>query len=477
MSTTSPPGPLPLPELLAHFQANTGQREPEALGARFRGLILPGSLQAETAALLIAHFQPERVGLLITERTQDFPDKAAARLAELPHALAQSLPARPSWDCPPEDHATTIAVYRGIKELYLRWVREHGLQPAEIAVDVTGGLKPMSVGLEKAAQILGLTTLYVQSQYRFRDGRSEVEPGSQWLVVPPNPYTILGDLKAREGERLFNEHDYAGATRMFQELAANVPPDTSLDFRALAALSAAYAAWENFDVEVALTYFDSLAKLADSPRLAQAQGRLGVQGAIVRRLATDAAALRERPNLSLTFLADLDHVLPLLGALYANAQRRTAQERFDIAAQLRYRCLELLEQHRLARHGVLSESPSFRVLRQGDPSLEQRYHETQRSLGRRRSYDLPDRPFGLMVGYMLLVTLDDELVRGYDILRIERRSKARNTSVLNHGFRPITKHEHDPFAEVLEELLDRFFALNGRDRAAWEASVTFVPLE
>lgn len=68
------------------------------------------------------------------------------------------------------------------------------------------------------------------------------------------------------------------------------------------------------------------------------------------------------------------------------------------------------------------------------------------------------------------------LVRGYDIGRIEARSDARNTSILAHGYRLISRDEYRQFAEVVEELLARLLALLGRDRAVWERTSRFVDL-
>jgi hypothetical protein len=77
---------------------------------------------------------------------------------------------------------------------------------------------------------------------------------------------------------------------------------------------------------------------------------------------------------------------------------------------------------------------------------------------------------------MLLQALDDPLVRGWNIGNIRQRSYVRNTSILAHGFRPISFSEYEQFADVVEELLDRFFALIGRSRQEWERVHQFVSL-
>ena len=58
----------------------------------------------------------------------------------------------------------------------------------------------------------------------------------------------------------------------------------------------------------------------------------------------------------------------------------------------------------------------------------------------------------------------------------EQRTEARNKSILAHGYRLISQAEYAQFARVVEDLLDRFFAVSGEDRLAWEQTFTFVGL-
>lgn len=427
-----------------------------------RALIILGTRQPITAALLIGALPVERVAFLLTNETNSMPAQIAALLNADPAG----------WLCPEGDHSTTLKVYEGVKSVLAAWA---DLERSEIAVDVTGGLKPMAVGLEKAGHTLGLKTIYIESDYGpLPDGKSGPIPGTQRLVVPPNPYQVFGDLEAAEATRLFNGHDYLSAQRMFAELARRVPMPAADTFALYADLARAYAAWDVFDLSLAeralvgLVAANAPARI-DRPQLHEQATALEVLGITARRAGgRDAQAL--------TTLADPKAVLALLGSLYANARRREQQGRYDTAALLRYRCLELVSQHRLASHGILSEQPDFRTAIAHTPDLERRYEQVQREQRRRRTYDLPDRPFGLFVGYMLLAALDDPLVRGYQISSIERRTEARNKSILAHGYRLITYNEYEQFASVLEEILVRLFELLNRDRTEWERAYRFVTL-
>ncbi|WP_029214545.1 TIGR02710 family CRISPR-associated CARF protein [Kallotenue papyrolyticum] len=442
---------------LAAFRARTRD-----LG--FRGLVLLGSRQSTTAALLIGALQVERVAFLLTDETRQMPDDVAALLGCSPQA----------WLCPQGNHNTTRAVYQGLRQVLEQWA---DLDRAAIAVDVTGGLKPMAVGLEKAAHVLGLTTIYVESDYGPLppDGRPGPLPGTQRLIIPEDPYVVFGDLEAAEAQRLYRKHDYAGAQRIFAALAERVPPPDGRRYALLAQLAAAYAAWDVFDLPAAAR--DLQAVLHEYAALPAAlRATLVEQRAALAKLNQVGERLSKHDT-RLAVLQDKQAVLALLGTLHANALRRQEQARYDVAALLRYRCLELIGQQRLAEYGILSERPNFDRFGAGRSALEQRYRQVQKSVGRKQCYPLPERAFGLFVGYMLLKALEDELVHDLSIGMIEARSAARNTSMLTHGFRLIDQVEYESFCEVVEQVLERYLQLVCVSRADWETTFRFVAID
>ena len=449
---------MPFPDQLAVFRA----RIPDHTG--FAGLVLLGTGQLTTAALLIGALQVERVAFLLTDETREMPQKVAELLGGDAGA----------WLCPNGDHRTTLAVYQGLRQVLEQW---RDLDRAAIAVDVTGGLKPMSVGLEKAAHVLGLTTIYVQSDYGPLppDGKSGPIPGTQRLVIPEDPYVVFGDLEAAEAQRLYRTHDYAGAQRIFAALAERVSAPQRTRYAMLAELAAAYAAWDVFDLPAAERCLAVvLTEYADLPAVLRAP--LAEQRAALIKLNQVGEDLSTH-NTRLEVLKDKQAVLALLGMLHANALRREEQARFDVAALLHYRCLELISQQRLATYGILTERPNFQAACRRWPDLDQRYQEVQRAQGRKRPYPLPERAFGLFVGYMLLKALEDELVRDLPIGVIEARTTARNTSMLTHGFRLIDRAEYEGFCEVVEQVLERYLKLVAVSRTGWEATFRFVAIE
>lgn len=462
---TQPAESLPFPEVFQRFRNTVGNRT-------FRGLVLVGTLQADTSALLIAGLNPERVAFLLTElsRSGGFIAQCRERLAEIANQV--SLRCQPvDWFCPDGDHSDVLSVYTGLRAVLDRW---SDLDRHEIAVDLTGGKATMTVGLAKAAHVLRLASVYVDSDY----DKNRPIRGTQRFAMPEDPYLVFGDLEAAEARRLHNHHDYAGAEKIFRDLARRVPGNQ--EYAIYADLSAAYLAWDSFAPQQAGAALDRVLAYSVLPaNLQSVRATLEAQRESLTRLtAINERLTRRNPQVdeALAALNDQDQVLALLGSLHGAALRREAQERYDVAALMRYRCLELLSQHRLATYGVWTAEPSFDAALRCVPDLNERYRQAQRAQGFRKPYDLPERSIALFDGYMLLQALDDPLVRGWNIGEVRQRSYVRNTSILAHGFRPISRQEYDQFASIVDEVLDRFFAHSKLSRQDWEQTYRFVPL-
>lgn len=424
-TASEPPPRLPFAEVLRKFRATVAS-------APYRGLICLGTGQEITAALLIAGLNPERVAILQTAQMGGFAAKVAHLLTEHAAEVGSLRCSTERWLLPEGDYVSTLAVYEGVRQVLATWP---DLAPQEIAVDLTGGKSTMTVGLAKAAHVVGLASVYVNHE---TEGRFVID-GTQRLDIPPDPYTVFAELELREANRLAQSHDYLGAWRIYHHLwrRRQIPPELRVVLLRRATLARAYALWDSFDLRGArlrLRHLRPLATHAAPPvllRQEQALGRLVAAG--VNVAASPFVTLRNQP----------DVVFALLGSLYANALRRQAQGRLDIAALLLYRCLELISQRRLAMHDV-------------DAAAER---------------------IALMKGYHRLRALADPLVAGYDLERIARTNKARNKSILAHGFALINRPIYSSFQAVVDELVERFLAIEGCDLALWQETFRFLPLE
>ncbi len=442
-------------EQLRRFCERVGDRRAVAL-------ILTGSGQTDTAALLLAALQPQRVAFLLTPETHNFPERVTQQIELSPD---------PNW-LREEVHYTDIKqVYRALRAIIEKW---SDLPREQILVDLTAGTKVMSVGLAKAAYVLDLGTIYIESDYE----QNRPKPGTQRLIDPPDPYEVFGDLEAEEAARAFNTHDYLRAEQIYADLARRAPEPDRATYAALRQLADSYIKWEAFDLKAAAQTLQSLLSKPLPAKLAHHHNVLQAQQTALAHLVQTISAMTESAR-TLATLKDLDAVLPLLGSLHANALRREAQRRFDTAALLRYRCMELMSQHRLATYDVLAEEPDLDTLKQQIPDLDQRYRQVEQSLGFQGRGLQPNRngaynPITLLNGYMLLAALNDPLMQRVEPIKIRNRSHVRNRSILAHGFRQITEAEYLNFVEVVEQLLEQFFAIGQRSRNDWEALYRFV---
>ncbi len=442
---------------------------------KYKGLILLGTRQPTTASLLIGGLEPERVAIILTKKTRE--DKFVEQVAQKLGYADDIDDIIDTWLVPDENYESASEVYRGLKYVLDTWHNDwHELDPKTIAADVTGGFATMSVGLAKAAHVLQLTTVYVASEYANIDGRYQPKPGTQRLELPPDPYAVFGDLEANEAKRLYAKYNYERAQAIFEKLAGNgdIPEPDKSRYVAYEQLTRSYAAWDVFNWQEAK---QGLNELLHSPGqlpngLEPERSRLKAQIAMINQLDKDNANFENNP---LSVLQSLESVLPLLGTLYANAQRRASQVRYDMAAMFLYRCLELMSQHRLALWGVTTDNPSYDALQKQIPDLRDKYTAIERRIfGNNRKF--PKNSISLFNGYMILEASQDSLVDGYEIEHIKDQTEARNKSMLAHGFRLIEEEDYTKFQQVVEEVLERFFQVSNRDRAVWERECSFLTL-
>ncbi len=425
---------------------------------RYDILICPVS-NVYTAILHIQHYRPDVVFFLYTAQSLNNQHV----LQQLAGELGIRYEARTNIDA-----LSPLSVYHAVKMIYERY------QGRRIAVDVTGGTKAMSVGVAMAGSLIGADSVYIES--RFDAGIQERRPGSERPERLQDPYTVFGDLEAREAQKLYQAHDYQGAQRMFDALAHRVPGQDALRFRIYAALSEAYAAWDSFDLPGAERMLDILLATGPADVSEAMRQHLIAQAESLRTINAIGRHLHGRSGPPLAALEDSSFILALFGSLYANAMRREEQGRLDVAALLLYRCLELMSQQRLAGYGIITEQVDMHTLRRRYPELEQHYRAVESRIGF-TPRGLP-RSDGITLfnGYMLLSAFSDGLTDGLDLRTLQMQVRVRNTSILAHGYRLITPTEYLPFKQLVDDIRQRFFRLLQLDIYHWEEQYRFVML-
>jgi CRISPR-associated protein (TIGR02710 family) len=335
--------------------------------------------------------------------------------------------------------------------------------------------------------------LYIESDYfKTSEGKSVLQPGTQRLIIPPNPYTLFGDLEAEEAKRLFQVHDYNGAQRIFLKLAGKLPDNKS--FSLYADLSEGYDAWEVLDFKRSAKKLGNVVENINHDPLIQKYAHpLREQLISVTELAGITSTVNsDDRNSKQQVLSDHNKILHLLSTLRAIAERRASDGRYDVAALYLYRSIELISQHRLARYHCLASDIDYSQVI--DPqsgqliprsTLKTRYIAEHRFVVNARlrrnpndrsqlANDLPGKKPGLFASYNLLAALNDPLIQNYNWIDIEVRTESRNNSILAHGYRLITSEEYQNFAQVANELYTRLVNLYGESQADWQTRSQFI---
>lgn len=111
--------------------------------------------RSETPTWVIEQCRPAQVGLVVTRQSRDTADRIAARAGELGARVYGPL----EISSPDDPAASRFAVGELLR-------RMAGQQPdAVLAVDLTGGKVPMSLGAFMAAEERLVETIYVSSDY------------------------------------------------------------------------------------------------------------------------------------------------------------------------------------------------------------------------------------------------------------------------------------------------------------------------
>ena len=108
-----------------------------------------------------------------------------------------------------------------------------------------------------AGAALGADIYYVDNTKFTKFGN--LKPGTEYLSLLDNPYTVFGNLKVENAKSLYKVHDYAGAQRIFNQLQREVgDANQSAVYQAYGFLCTAYEAWDNLETGKAVYFIDRL---------------------------------------------------------------------------------------------------------------------------------------------------------------------------------------------------------------------------
>lgn len=428
-------------------------------------LILSVGTSYEPLVLNIKLLAPQKILFLYTKASEEYLDKVV-KYCDLNQARYKKSIV----------HETEpLDIYREIKKAYLDWNK-----PEKIFIDFTGGTKAMSVAAAMAGVMIGVQLLYVGSTNYLVDFRKP-DPGTEKLFYIDNPLKVFGDIEIEKALTLFGEYNYAGAAERLSTLKEDIPdPNIRQELNFAYLLARGYEAWDALDFPAAYENIKNLnweilrdRRMHGKFLLMDFAERLEKQEKVLLRLVKIPELISQKKHMDI--LTDSQYILPLMFTMYINAFVREEQEKYDMAALLLYRLLEMIEQRRLARYGIYASQADYKNISydfEQMPDMEQiefeeerirklteKFNEIREKLygQKSKSVNMPEK-IGLMDGFVILLALRDPISMRKNGKHIEKlnyiRSMValRNNSIFAHGLEPVGKENFRKFKQFVEEM-------------------------
>jgi len=220
--------------------------------------------------------------------------------------------------------------------------------------------------------------------------------------------------------------------------------------RFLREVSAFYEAWRNLDIDGLKHALPKVRGHLDEPVAQEYRETLQSQVDFVERLVKE-----ERPARVMT--------------LFLLAEANLAQKRYDFAALLFYRTIEASIASRLEQkyEGFFCEKPDYALIDPDGEALRKRFEAARKEIFSKSEdrVELPS-PIACLDGALLLRAVKDELINQAGFERPKALSsfhgliKARNLSILAHGYQSVTENDCKKLREPAERFLRAYWTLN-----------------
>ena len=442
-------------------------------------LIMSVGTSYEPLVLNITLFKPKRILFLYTEKTEATLEKIVKHCDLSVSSYSMDL----------VDETNPLTIYRQIKDSYLKWNK-----PDKIYIDFTGGTKSMSAAAALAGALIEVQLIYVGTTNYLPDMRKP-EPGSEILVYIENPISVFGDLEIEKAMVLFGQHNYTGAKDKLGALMRTVPEPNirqQLEFSYLVAT--AYEAWDSLEFDKAQRQMDLLVSNLRRDHMVHNHflmmdflPKFSAQNDILKFLCQIGGKMREEDFRRM--LADKDVMSALIFSLYQNAVVREHQEKYDMAALLFYRQLEMIMQSRLIRYNLYASHMEYEDIRtpggqktspKALEDLKRDFSEIKRAVfGRPSSRFLPEQ-ISLLEGYILLLAQGDDISKNPNgkhldfIKRIRSMVYLRNNSIFAHGLGPVGRTNYETFRDFTVSVLQKYCRLEDIPMDQYIENITWL---
>lgn len=316
----------------------------------------------------------------------------------------------------------------------------------ETLVDITGGKKLMSAGAAMAALELDLRICYVNNEFDKR--RRVAVPGTEDIVLLDSPFQQYGTAEQRQADQDFNLGAYDVAHSRYKHLAEKLNQPARARF--LRDVSAFYEAWRNLDIDGLKHALPKVRDHLDEPVAHEYREQLQSQLDFVERLVKEERTAR-------------------VMTLFLLAEANFAQKRYDFSALLFYRTIEASIASRLEQkyEGFSCEKPDHALIDPDIEALRKRFETARKEIFSRSEerVELPN-PIACLDGALLLRAEKDDLVSQAGFERPKALSsfpgliKARNLSILAHGYQSVTENDCKKLRDPAERFLRAYWTLN-----------------
>ncbi|HCD10501.1 MAG TPA: TIGR02710 family CRISPR-associated protein, partial [Thermoanaerobacter sp.] len=413
--------------------------------------------------LTIHTIKPKRVLFLYTKDSIGNLDKVVKLTGLLP---SQYIAEEIVKDSP-------IEIYKILKEVYIdKWGK-----PDKTAIDFTGGTKAMSAGMAMAGAYLKIDLVYVASEYNNK--MRKPNPGTEKLKIVEDPYQIFGDLEKDKAIALFNKGDFISAHKIFSELEERVAYRDYTFYKMLAEI---YSFWDRIAFNEAIDGFEKLFKILKSWKPIDKNAIAYKYEEILYKQHNLIKPLKDinlqDKGKEKDYVTDKYIYTPLIFSIYTNALRRHYEGKHDVAILLLYRVLELIAQVRLASYGFYVYFPDYSKLPLSEEKLLERMNENIKRFPNFKEYkELPRNNVALFDAYVLIKSIDDELLKDINIGIIYSKVQLRNKSIFSHGFSILSKKDFDDFHEIIKKIFIRFCEMEGLEFEKVCKDYEFILLE
>lgn len=316
-------------------------------------------------------------------------------------------------------------VYRQVSH----WLAGQDRQQARIVADYTGGTKTMSAALVAAA--LDAEGVELQLVTGRRDNLVKVSSGSE-AAVPASVETTRFQRRLREALSPWRRYAYDESHELLQAIPMPREPELRGQLQRAQDLSRAFALWDRFDHASAQAILTSYRPLLGE-RFGALFGELGLLN-------------KDGPGREPMRILDL----------WRNAERRAAQGRYDDAVARLYRLLEWSAQW------LLRERTDIDTAAVPEDKIPPHLSLTANREGRFQA--------GLYNAWALAAHhCGQDLAEFWNQEKqaLLDHLKARNGSILAHGFEPLAQSHWQNFSNwLVDRLLPRLLAITG-DRSRY----------